>query len=141
MGRGCGVADRATLALSKLDEFAEWAAVHGWVREPTRGRDEILRLRHSARRHPFLAYGRSPEHATVPRDPDGREFNMQLVRRWIRERRRADPLPTPTPELPSRSSGAGDGFQVGPDHAVGPWTDGDADAAGVTARDVEEMKK
>lgn len=61
----------------------------------------------------------------------------------VRLARDPDPtrLPTPTPELPSRSSGAGDGSQVGPDHAVGPWTDGDADAAGVSAKDVEDMKK
>lgn len=39
------MADRATLALHKLDAFAEWAKSKGYEREETKGHYEVLRLR------------------------------------------------------------------------------------------------
>lgn len=33
------------------------------------------------------------------------------------------------------------GTQVGPDYAVWPWTDADTDAAGVSEKDIEELRK
>src|ERR1700722_19973985 len=36
---------RSMLALSKLEQFAAWAVADGFVREPTKGEYEVLRLR------------------------------------------------------------------------------------------------
>lgn len=81
------MADRATLAFSKLDEFAEWAATKGWVREETKGEYEVLRLRKASKPKPLLFYTRAhaKEHATIPYGAEG------LVRSWFQHRRRATP--------------------------------------------------
>jgi|1185.fasta_scaffold03177_5 hypothetical protein len=59
------MADRATLHLSKLDDFSEFAATRGYVREETRGDYEILRLRRG-KEAPLLYYRRGGDHASIP---------------------------------------------------------------------------
>ena len=59
------MADRATLHLSKLDDFAAFAATRGYVREPTKGAYEILRLRRGEE-PPLLYYRRGGDHASIP---------------------------------------------------------------------------
>lgn len=81
------MADRSTLHVSKLDDFAAWAESQGFTREPTRGTWERLRLHHPKRRHPLIVYERIGSqgggklvHLTVlDRDRD-------VVRRYLRER-------------------------------------------------------
>lgn len=82
------MADRCTLHRSKVEAFVAWAQALGWRREQPRGVYEVLRLRHEGWKHPFIAYDRgSPEHVSVPRTPDGKESNIQLVRAFIRSGR------------------------------------------------------
>jgi hypothetical protein len=84
------MANRELLALSKLDEFAAWAATQGFQREPTKGLYKVLRLRIPGQ-PPLIFYTRSttlaggkPQHATAQYD------GAQLVRRWLRSRRFAE---------------------------------------------------
>lgn len=82
------MADRSTLALSKLEEFAEWAVRTGhFVRVPTKGHYEVLRL---VRRNgikgaaPLLYYRKDTGgqfHATAQRGAA-----LGLVKRWLRRR-------------------------------------------------------
>jgi hypothetical protein len=81
------VSDRCTLHRKRIEEFKAWASALGWAPEesPRSATYEVFRMRHADRRHPFIAYDRgSPEHVSVPRDPDGKDSNMRLVRRFIR---------------------------------------------------------
>lgn len=73
---------RALLHLSKLDDFADWMAKSGWVREPTKGTFEVLRLA-KAGESPLTFYSRANarEHVTVQAGPQHR-----FVRAYIRER-------------------------------------------------------
>lgn len=80
------MANRQLLALSKLDEFAAWAASHGFQREPTKGTFEVLRLRVPSQ-PPVLFFARNrtlsggtPQHATAQREGE------KLVHRWLRAR-------------------------------------------------------
>ena len=38
---------RELLTMAKLERFAEYCSVHGWVRKPTKGPHEVLRMRKS----------------------------------------------------------------------------------------------
>jgi len=75
------MANRSLLALSKLEEFATWAAAQGYVREKTRGAFEVLRLRRG-NEPPKIYFKRTSakEHASC------QDASAGLVRRWIRER-------------------------------------------------------
>lgn len=88
------MADRATLALHLVDDFADWAERNGYRREPTRGAYELLRLRRviasgRAKLPPPLVFFRLD---CGGRFPAAAQANgLKLVRRWIRERRRENP--------------------------------------------------
>ncbi len=75
--------DRALLHLSKLDDFAAWMAKSGWVREPTKGTYEVLRLTKTDET-PLIFYSRANarEHATTQSGPQ-----HSFVRAFIRENR------------------------------------------------------
>lgn len=75
---------RSHLHLSKLDEFAAWAATQGYERQPTKGVYEVLRLK-GANPVPFIYYRRATsEHASIPNNPQGAWF---IVERWLRWKR------------------------------------------------------
>ncbi len=90
--------NRCTLALSKLDAFAAWASEQGYVREPTKGVYEVLRLRGPSGLTPtprlpgrgasgqlliyFVRAGSHRRHASCQR------AGLVLVDRWIRQRER-----------------------------------------------------
>jgi ABC-type hemin transport system substrate-binding protein len=84
---------RALLHLSKIDDFARWAAQQGWVREPNKGYYEVLRLRKEGRtkrgrRKPMIFYRRHRgDHVTIGGD---QAQGHSLVKRWLRERNAAD---------------------------------------------------
>ena len=75
------MAHRYLLALSKIDEFAAWAATQGYAREKTKGSFEVLRLR-KGNEPPKIYFTRAgaKEHASC------QEASVGLVRKWIRER-------------------------------------------------------
>lgn len=75
---------RCLLSLSKIDNFAAWAATHGWQREETKGAFEVLRLRKDGKLAVYYKRLDAKEHATV--------FGVgaRLVRDWLRERRNED---------------------------------------------------
>ena len=76
---------RALLHLSKIDDFAEWAATKGWVREPTKGIYEVLRLRKKGKPKPLIFHRRdSARHATIGWDQSP---GHSLVRQWLRDRK------------------------------------------------------
>jgi hypothetical protein len=69
---------RSLLAMSKLEEFAEWAIADGFVREETKGEYEVLRLRWP-KMQPFIYFKRTgAQHATSQAE------GTQLVSRWLR---------------------------------------------------------
>ena len=86
-----GGRDRALLALSRLEEFASWAAAQGYRREAVKGTYEILRLRTQGQK-PVLFYrkdrtagGGEPVHATCQSD------GSRLVHRWLSNRKQVKP--------------------------------------------------
>ena len=81
------MATRELLALSKIDEFADWAVHQGFTRNPTKGDYEVLRLQFEKQK-PIIFFqrlstrsGGNPIHATAQHD------GAQLVRRWLRTRK------------------------------------------------------
>ena len=78
---------RCLLALHKLEEFAAWAVADGFVREPTKGFYEVLRLRwgqlvDGRRMQPYIFFKRDgAKHATTQSE------GTQLVARWLRSRK------------------------------------------------------
>ena len=69
---------RDLLALSELEEFAEWAVKDGFIREPTKGEFEVLRLRWP-KMQPYIFFRRiRKQHATSQAE------GTQLVTRWLR---------------------------------------------------------
>jgi hypothetical protein len=84
---------RALLHFDKLDDFAAWAATKGWVREPTKGAYEVLRLRKEnpkKKRHrkPVIFYKRPrSDHATIGWD---QQVGVDLVKQWLWERRASE---------------------------------------------------
>jgi len=75
---------RSMLAMSKLEEFAAWAIADGFVREPTKGEYEVLRLRwgqkiDGRKMQPYIFFQRSgAQHATSQAE------GSQLVSRWLK---------------------------------------------------------
>jgi hypothetical protein len=80
------MADRATLHLSKLKEFAEWATTRGFVREEPKDCYGVLRLRHRDK-GVVVYYKRAgaKEHATATAG-----LGESLVRQWLRDGRARD---------------------------------------------------
>lgn len=79
--------NRSRLYLSKLDDFAAFAASRGYRREPVKGEYEALRLRRDGEAPLIYFRRRGCDHATVPWGPEERPG--QLVAAYLRERRRA----------------------------------------------------
>lgn len=76
------MADRCTLHLSKLDEFAAWCSGEGWVKEDhSRNEFAVLRLRRGKEVVVFYARNYAREHASVP---DG--VGSALIDRWLKKR-------------------------------------------------------
>lgn len=75
---------RSLLAMSKLEEFAVWAIADGFVREPTKGEYEVLRLRwgekiNGQRMQPYIFFrSDGAQHATSQAE------GTQLVARWLK---------------------------------------------------------
>ena len=80
------MADRATLHLSKLDDFAAFAGTRGYEREPTKGAYEVLRLR-KGDAPPLLYYRRHGDHASIPQT-QGKNPAEGLVHAYFVARKR-----------------------------------------------------
>ena len=84
------MANRELLALSKLNEFAEWGASKGYRQEACKGDYEVLRLRKEGEppviffTRLFTLAGGKPQHATA------QSAGARLVRQWIRERKESN---------------------------------------------------
>ena len=77
------MANRYTLAISKLDDFKEWLIKDGWeIKEPT-GEFEVFRATKKGRKYPLMIYKRmnAPMHLSVM------ERDMGVVRAYLRGRR------------------------------------------------------
>ena len=79
------MAHRGRLSINKLDDFAAWAETKGWVREPTKGLYEVLRLRHPKKPKPALFFKRDRSHHATEQDT-----GYGLVSSWLVDRRLAD---------------------------------------------------
>lgn len=80
--------ERATLHLTKIEEFAAWVtSERSFRREPTKGEYEVLRIRlldRSGDWEPVIFWRRNTgEQATTT------DVGIRLVRSWLRSRRRA----------------------------------------------------
>lgn len=81
------MAHRYLLHLSKLDDFAAWAATLGYVREavPAKAEYMVLKLRRGSEVLDFYKRDTATEHASAP------DKAVRLIHRWIRERGRVAP--------------------------------------------------
>ncbi len=52
------MANRSTLAVSKLDDFKEWLKADGWELQKTKGEWEVLRAVKTGRKRPLIVYER-----------------------------------------------------------------------------------
>ena len=52
------MANRSTLAVSKLDDFKEWLKQDGWELQEPKGEWEVLRAVKLGRKRPLIAYKR-----------------------------------------------------------------------------------
>ncbi len=79
------MADRLTLQLSKLEDFAQWAVEQGFNREPAKSHArEILRLRFE-NESPLIFYQRNNcNYVTVPSGGKHTVTGYALVTRWLR---------------------------------------------------------
>lgn len=50
------MANRSTLAVSKLDDFKEWLKTDGWDIQETKGFWEVLRATKKGRKRPIIIY-------------------------------------------------------------------------------------
>lgn len=78
------MANRNTLHLSKVKDFAAWLQSEGWQLCDTKGLFEVLRARKEGRKFPLILYSRmdAPEHCTV------QDQDMPVVRTFLKEGRR-----------------------------------------------------
>lgn len=77
------MANRNTLALSKIDDFKSWLLANGWEIVECKGLYEILRARHPNRSKPLIVYKRDSAtvHATV------QDSDFKIIRQFLRETR------------------------------------------------------
>jgi len=76
------MAERGLLHLDKVDAFAAWLEARGWVREPTKGIYEVLRMRSPEAPAPMILFARDrSRHATT------QGGTHRLVREFINETR------------------------------------------------------
>ena len=52
------MANRHTLATTKLDDFRDWLIADGWEIQDTKDYYEVLRATKKGRRHPLIVYRR-----------------------------------------------------------------------------------
>lgn len=73
---------RGLLPLGFVDEFAEYAAGHGWRREETKGIYEVLRMRKEGAPKPMLLFRREGAfHASIGDDqPAAEGLALQFLR-------------------------------------------------------------
>lgn len=83
------MANRHTLAVTKLDDFKEWLVSDGWQIQEPKGDYEVLRATKEGRKHPLIAYyrfttngGKELVHYTVSDRDSG------VVGAYIRDRRK-----------------------------------------------------
>jgi hypothetical protein len=81
------MADRCTLAVSKLNEFKEWLIKDGWTIQPTKGYWEVLRAVKAGKKRPLLIYKRMDTNAgneLVHYTVEDRDW--RIVRQFINSR-------------------------------------------------------
>ena len=78
------MANRHTLAISKLNDFQQWLIKNGWVVEPTKGFYEVLRARNINKKYPLIIYKKDSaiQHLTIC------DKYFYLVRDYINERKK-----------------------------------------------------
>ena len=85
------MANRHTLAVTKLLDFKDWLALDGWKFQAPKGYYEVLRATKEGRKHPLIVYrrhdtngGKGLVHCTVADRDSG------VVGAYIRDRRKTD---------------------------------------------------
>lgn len=81
------MANRHTLAVTKLDDFKAWLISDGWQIQEPKGYYEILRATKEGRKHPLLVYFRHSNnlvHYTVA------DRDCGVVGAYIRDKRKTN---------------------------------------------------
>lgn len=85
------MANRNTLAVTKLEDFTVWLVSDGWRVQEPKGLYEVLRATKEGRKHPLIVYwrndtncGKELVHYTVADRDSG------VVGAYIRDRRKTD---------------------------------------------------
>ena len=78
------MANRNTLAMTKIDDFRDWLINDGWEIQDTKDYYEVLRATKPGRRHPLIIYKRNnaPKHLTAL------DRDMGVIRAYIRDARK-----------------------------------------------------
>lgn len=82
------MANRNTLAVSKIDDFKNWIVNNGWVLQETKGFYEELRATKQGKTHPLIVYRRNGtdsgtdlKHLTVL------DRDLYVVKEYLRSRK------------------------------------------------------
>lgn len=59
------MANRHTLAITKLNDFVEWLISDGWKIKEPKGLYEVLRATKEGRKHPLIVYERHPARSNL----------------------------------------------------------------------------
>lgn len=82
------MANRHTLAVTKLYDFAEWLISDGWKLEAPKGLYEVLRATKEGKKYPLIIYVRHPSRSTDLEHYTVADRDMGVVGAYIRDRRK-----------------------------------------------------
>lgn len=83
------MANRNTLAVTKLEDFREWLLTHGWEIQETKGFWEVLRAVKQGRKSPLLVYERiNSNNGTALVHYTVEDRDMGIVRAYFKTRRK-----------------------------------------------------
>lgn len=78
------MANRNTLAITKIDDFRDWLIKDGWEIQDTKDYYEVLRATKTGRRHPLIVYKKNyaKEHLSVL------DRDMGVIKAYMRDARK-----------------------------------------------------
>lgn len=81
------MANRHTLARTKLNDFVEWLISDGWKIQEPKGSYEVLRATKEGRKHPLIVYKRHPARSTELEHYTICDRDCGVVGAYIRDRK------------------------------------------------------
>lgn len=85
------MADRCTLAVSKLEDFKEWLKTDGWEFQELKGYWEVLRATKKGKKRPLIVWRRTDTNAGGPLvhyTLDDRDYG--IIRAYLKDRKKKE---------------------------------------------------